>query len=639
MFGDLLGAQPRLAVIAAALMLSMPAAGGCLRSDGPRCPDNFKSLSTIAWAGDYFALAGIEKEPTLSGLAVLYVSQDGRTLRRVTIPWPNELSGDTNISADVRKLVSLPNKTLVLIADILTKEPTPKYSGWIVGLPQGGNIWMRVLADNSASVILHGAYYEAKADRIIVVGRKQIGSENPPCANWSQSYIQGVSVVNGEPVQPSIVQGTQVRGPTNRQAIYDIVAGETKGTFVLAGFATAPRKGGGVCQDSMQVSTLIQQGVDQWQLADARRLGSKDGNEVAFSIRSAGRGSYLLTGYGRDLVTSARAAQAYRIKLAPFAVESSKSFPYPENGSNKDGGGQFRVAVPVEDGSRFVVAGFVRAGANDPKQAAWGIIAADLSQVEPFAVLNEPGGSEIADAAISPNGRVMAVGTAGLDNTDEQLGWFGFIGASRNLAASDQLFRRDSDRLLAKLSSLPIYDGVFQLPPTATSAGAAYLQDQVASRSNIDLALSVLEEKTIGIAAHTTSGDVDLLLTDASKRLVTFSNFKGSATELMIARLQPGKYTISVIAQDNIRDLEIRIIVPAREISTSDIARLQTLSEEQRVRLSEQLASAGYTPAAEPIIAFDAESVRAVIAAQEGASRPIGPKGIGATLTELLGVR
>src|SRR5262249_44425643 len=137
--------------------------------------------------------------------------------------------------------------------------------------------------------------------------------------------------------------------------------------------------------------------------------GSKDGNEVGFSIRSAGRGSYLLAGYGRDLVTSSRAAQVYRIKLAPFAIESSKSFPYPEDGSKKDGGGQFRVAVPIEDGSRFVVAGFVRAGAKDTKQAAWRIISADLSQVEPFAVFDEPGGSEITDAAISPNGRVMVV--------------------------------------------------------------------------------------------------------------------------------------------------------------------------------------------------------------------------------------
>jgi hypothetical protein len=637
MFGNLLRPQPRLAVFAAVLMLSMPAVAGCLRTEGVQCPEDFKSLNAVTWAGDHFALAGLEKTATSPGLAVLHVSHDGRTLRKVPVPWPQELSDGANIS-DVRKLVSLPNKTLVLIANIRTEEPTPKYSGLVIGVSWNGRIWSQVFSDDSASIILNSAYYETTTDSVIVVGRKQIGSENPPCANWSQNYIQGVTGTNGELVQPSIVQGTQVRGPSNRQAIYDIEAGETKGTFVLAGFATAPRKGGGICQDGMLVSTLIKQGVNQWRLADARRLGSKDGNEVAFSIRSIGRGSYLLAGYGRDLVTSAPAAQVYRIKLAPFAIEASKSFPYPEDGSDKDGGDQFRVAVPIEDGSRVVAAGSVRTSAKDAKQAAWRIISADLSEIEPFVVLNEPGGSEILDAAISSNGRVMAVGTAGMNNTDEQLGWFGFIGTSRNVAASNQLFRRDSDRRLPKLSSLPISDGVFQLPPTTASAGAAYLQDQVASPSNIDLALSVLEEKTIGIIAHATSGDVDLFLLDASKRLMTFSNFKGSATELMIARLQPGKYTISVIAQDNIRDLEIRIS-PAREINTSDIARLQSLSEEQRVRLSEQLVSDGYTPAAEPVIALGAESVRAVIAAQEGASRPIGPKGIGATLTELLGIR
>jgi hypothetical protein len=229
------------------------------------------------------------------------------------------------------------------------------------------------------------------------------------------------------------------------------------------------------------------------------------------------------------------------------------------------------------------------------------------------------------------------VGTAGKGDSDTQLGWFGFIGTSPRMTAPDQLFRRNADPGLPKLSSLPIVDGAFQLPLAVASTGGVYLQDQVAPPSNIDLALSVSEEKTIGITAHTTSGDVDLLLTEASKRLVAFSNFKDLATELIISHLRPGKYTISVVAQTKIRDLEIHIS-PAREVDISAITRLQTLSDEQRVRFSEQLASAGYSPASEPAIAFGSESIRAVAAAQQGASRPVGPKGIGAALAELLGI-
>ena len=196
MLGDLLRLQPWLAVVAAALVLSTPPAGACLRSEGVQCPEDFKSFNAVTWAGDDFALAGVPKTPT--GLTVLYVSGDGHLRRNLPIPWPEDVSDYANISANVRKLISLPNKTLVLIANIQTKEPT-KYIGWVVGVPADGKIWNRVFTDDVADVILHSAYYEAKKDRLIVAGRRQVGSDTPPCGNWSQSYIQGMETIELSP--------------------------------------------------------------------------------------------------------------------------------------------------------------------------------------------------------------------------------------------------------------------------------------------------------------------------------------------------------------------------------------------------------------------------------------------------------
>jgi hypothetical protein len=60
---------------------------------------------------------------------------------------------------------------------------------------------------------------------------------------------------------------------------------------------------------------------------------------------------------------------------------------------------------------------------------------------------------------------------------------------------------------------------------------------------------------------------------------------------------------------------------------------------EQRTQLAATLESAGYTASIEPTIAFGGETLRALLAAQEGASAPIGPNGIGQLVTRDFGAR
>jgi hypothetical protein len=137
----------------------------------------------------------------------------------------------------------------------------------------------------------------------------------------------------------------------------------------------------------------------------------------------------------------------------------------------------------------------------------------------------------------------------------------------------------------------------------------------------------------VRISAHTEAGDVDIVLSDAAKRPIEISNFRELATEFIIAALAPGDYTISLIAQSSVNAYELRL-TSFREISVPVLMTLQKLSDEQRQQLVEMLATAGYTPAGNAAIGVGGETARALLAAQEGAARDVGPGGVGRVITK-----
>jgi hypothetical protein len=627
----------RIAFTAAfAVMLSIDsrAEEACFRSEGVQCREDFKSFTAVSWSGDGYALAGQLRSSSNSGVGILRLSRDGQPLRTIPLALPDEkLLVDSGPTAIVHKLINLPNNVLVLVGNITISRPLPKVIGWLSAFDSNGTIWQRLLDDPSASTFLYGALYDAANDRIIVVGKRTLASDNGTCENWSQSYVQGLRGSDGQMLQPSIIQGTQDSIKSNRQGIYSITAGEKPGTFVVAGFSAVAHGGilgDATCKDSMMVAKLTQSDTSRWQLSQMNIIGSEKGGGNAFSIISAGHGAYVLAGQGTDERSGALAAQAYRVKLDPFTIERAVSFPYPEDGSDTAGGDRYRVIVPIEKGARVILAGSVSRGKTDPNLAMWRKTTTDLLNIDPPTIYSDAGNSDILDAAVSPQGRVLAVGKGGR-NGATQTGWFGFIGGKPPSESAQPLSQHGTE-----LSSLQFIDGAYSLPETSLSNDSVYHGSQIATGSHLDIALSISATKTIRISARAGSADIDIVLADATKRVVAYSNFKGSATEYIIETLKPGKYQLSLIAQTDVREFEIHF-GPSQEISTSLLLQLQTLTEEERVKFAERLEAAGYAASSEPRIALGSEFARSVLAAQEGGAHSIGPRGIGSTLVNLIG--
>jgi len=626
-----------LAGVLSAGSLFNAAHAACGDRDRVQCREEFEVINTVAWTGDGFAVAGQVRRGASLGLALLRLTRAGGSGRMISLPWPGNRAASGQMAAEPRKLIALPNGGFILVGQLqLADESTT--IGWAMRIADNGQIlWNKPIEDSSASVVVHSAHYDPTGDRLIVVGRLTLGSDDGRCEKWSQSLVVTLKASDGEPIVPNYTRGEQGRSPANRQAIFDIIAGEKSGTFLVAGFATAaasaatgarsPRK----CLDNMFVGMLAPEG-NNWTLATLGRVGTKDANEVAFSIKAAGtRGYYLLAGHHRDSPTDAAAAQAYRVRLAPFAVSAFLSTPFPPDGSDKTGSDRYRIVVPLLDKERLLLAGSASIGERGLNQAIWQIVSADLKRVDAPVMLSVSG-SDIFDAAIAPDGRVLAVGRW-TDDEGRRVGWTGFVG-ERPIV----LDRRQPDNGLADLSSLPFSDGAFRVPGAALSGGTGYFGRNLAAGSQTDLAFSVSATRALKVSAHTESGDVDLVISDRANRLVAFSNFKGSATELLIATLSPGDYRLSILAQTQIPSYEIRFTF-FPEIDVKALAALAQLSEEQRIQLADVLASAGYARRIEPTIALGGETARSLLAAQEGARNPIGPNGIGRSIAHGLGVR
>jgi hypothetical protein len=491
--------------------------------------------------------------------------------------------------------------------------------------------WNVSLAGSDGNtIILHSGVYQAEGDRLIVVGRQTQGSDDGQCERWSQSLVITLNAATGQPIFPNLTRGEQARTPTNRQAIFDITPGEKPGTFVVAGVATvattrAPRR----CVDNMFVGTLIPAG-NGWTLTTLGRIGAKDANEVAYSIRPAGAGFYMLAGYRKDVSGEAPAAQAYRVKINPFAVTTPVlTTPFPLDGSDKKGGDRYRLVLPLLQKDRLLLAGSASMSDKGLNQAIWHVVSADLKKNDP-PVMVSVNGSDVFDAALSPDGRALAVGRWS-DDDGRRVGITCFIGERPTVFDT-----RPLDSRLPEVTSLPLEGGAYRIPTASLARGVGFSGRQLAAGTQSDFALSLTAPRTLKISTRGDAGDLDLILFDRDKRPLAFSNFKGMATELLIVTLEPGDYTIVVLAQTKVLSYEIRLI-DYREVSPRVLAELQRLTADQRQQIADALASAGYATAAESSIAFGAETVRSLLAAQEGAgARPVGPNGIGIALAKML---
>jgi hypothetical protein len=578
------------------------------------CRAEFETLGTIVRSGDGFTAAGqIRANPTAVGLIRLTRAGTARG-NILPVPLPQNFTGNRQVASEPRKLIGLPNGDVVLLSQILISEGAAvRQVAWAARIaPNDRILWSRAFPDNAASTIFHSGLYEANSDRLILVGRRTNGGDPQyRCENWSQSLVLPLAAATGQPSPSLTTFGQATKSLTNRQAIYDITPGERAGTYAVAGFQSARHSDTDGCQDNILVGTLTSAN-NSWSLAP-QSIGAPNANEVAFAIRAIGDGRTLVTGQGRDQA-GAPAAQAYRLRFAPFAIEGLLNTEFARDGAS----GRFRLIVPL-DWRRLLLGGQV-IYRDQSTRGMWQIVSADLSSSEPLRVLDSPGASDLLHAVVAPDGRVLAVGKWTDDG--RAVGWFGFIGESP--APAGATARRTPDSRLPRLSTLQASNGLMQLPTSALSAGAAYFERELKADVQFNLTLSVAARSTVTFSAYPESGDVDLVLTGAGKRLVAFTNFRKSATEYMTATLPPGDYQLAIVVQSAVPSLEFRV-APSAGTDSRATAKLERLNDEQRRRFAATLTAAGYSPPANPDIALGGESVRAFLAIQEGAQREIEP--------------
>jgi hypothetical protein len=633
-----------LATVLATALSVGGAFAACGESDGVRCLADYDSVGAVVWAGNGFTAAARRKSSTSSGVVVVRFTPAGESRVATPIQWPSQLTPDKDWMAEPRKLISLPGGAVVLLVQVHVPEgASARQLAWATRIEPNGQItWTRVFSEGTNSIILHSGLHDQKTDRLVLVGRRTLGGDDGKCENWSQSLVVTLKAADGITQGGQIsVYGEEKKGATNRQAIYDITPGDRPDSFIVAGFVTAPyRAQPDRCQDNVFVGRLSEVS-GRWALATLGRMGSDTANDVALAIKGAGDGSFLVAGFGRDTATNAPAAQAYRVQLTPFVVQGFLSTPHPPDGSDKSGGDRFRVIAPLAEKGSFLLAGSASASIESPNHGLWQTVSANLKSAKP-TIFSNPLGSEILDAALTPDGKLFAVGRL-TETPNNRVGWAGFIFRETFMVAGTtnepfMLDRRRANPRLARVTALSASAEGFRVPPQALSNGAQYFDESLPAGTERNLLFSISSPTVLKISTQADAGDIDLVLLDSRRRPIEFSNFRKSATELIVASLAPGEYTLSIIANTAIRAYEVRF-APFSDPRARLLEHVARLNEGQRIQVAGVLSAAGFTDAADPRIALGGESLRALMAAQEGATRSVGLGEVGRILVQAMSAR
>jgi hypothetical protein len=611
----------------------------CGDKDGIICQTDFTTISSVVRTTKGFLAVGQIKKGADLNLGLLRLTPSGQTAGAASLPVPADLASEgKTVVGDGRKIIALPDGGAVILAHLIVGGD--KQIAWALRVSaDGGVIWNRAFMNDPVGfTIFNSGYYEKDGDRLIIVGRRTLGYDEGRCTSWSQSLVVTLKARDGQQEINPVLAGMQGAGPNNRQAIWDIIAGEKPNTYVVTGFATsASATKPGECQDDILVQTLAlspprpqSTATGTWTASRPNKFGAADAGEVAFSIKSLGNGAYLIAGYGKT-PAGAPAAQAYRIKLNSASLiegpPTNMNTPFPFNGSDKNGMDRFRAIVPLTDNSRFLLVGSGSSGKQERNQALWQAVSADLKKNGPPRQFKSQTGSDIADAVLSDNDRIFAVGRW-IDDDGQAYGWTGFISSEEARETVSLQQRRLPDSQLTSLSELTMSNGAFQIPPAKLFTVPGYFgRDLVGSKDSnesVNLSFSLTASRTVKISALSDTGDLDLLLLDRNKRPVAFSNFKGSAAELLLITLSPGDYTIAIFGNSPSRSYEVRL-ASSKEMASDALLLLQKIPEEQRSSMSEALVTAGYANSPETGISFGSETLRSLAAAQiaAGPSRAI----------------
>ena len=617
----------------AVLVLADPVVASCdAPASDPRCSSDFDGFRDVARTDDgYVAVGHLQGQPK-SEWAVVHVSADGRRGPRVAIPaWRKD---SDVVSVTFNRILALPKGALALIGSFQLSHSNFQ-SGVVLAIESNGRLrWAREWIETQ-NVLFQSGIYDPTANFVVAVGRRTSGADlDGTCRNWSQSYVQGINASNGalsDPIQPI---GEATEGPSNRQAIYDISPTTKPERYVFVGFKSEPDPIPGHCRDRIQIGVLSPDigGAGRWTAKTVTLPTEASGSEDGYAIRSEGPDDYVIAGQTGDLVNGPSLARAIRVKLNPLSIEGHFESPMSNLGAAQ-GAARFRIVTPIRDSAHLVFLGSKSSSAQGSGDIAFSQVAsADLSKIE-NSVLAEDGAAEIYGAEGSPSGTVLTAGHA-IDRKGRAIGWLEFVGSPDSRRASpSKNVQGGSPNIGASRRTLPDRSAPalfqvltkvgpkYQLPDHALRSTSKYYISGLPSGLQVDIEFSNSSEIVILARLLTGAGDVDLALSDSDGRLVDFSNYIRGAPQLVHVRLQPGKYTLSLLAETDTRDVELDV-GRTDEFDTSTLIDIATsINGDKWDKLADKLDDAGVSRPSEPSIAIGGETILSLIAANEaGAS-------------------
>jgi hypothetical protein len=567
-----------------------------------QCFPEYSAVVALARTDNGFAAIGVQD----GGFDLIRLSGDASVLARAYVANPSWMDASGASSLTIEKLVKGADGALLIVGWASTGPAQNQYQIGVIGrVDRDNNVaWSEPIGfSNETSTILYSAAYDPEGKRFIIVGRHTNGADNGKCAFWSESLLLSVpEAVVGAGFSPFFLNAAQ-SGPESRMALYDIKATGRPGEFVAVGFATA-RGDKASCQDNA-MAVLVSGGANNdWNVGKPYLMGLKEANEVAFSVVSIGAGRFMLAGHGSQAGTKARAALLATFEFGQKPV--MRTDPYPDDGSDNSGGDRYRILVPLGTSGSYVAAGSASASRQSSNQGIWTIVSDGLDQPGKADFLTRQAGSDIEDAALGGDGRVLAVGTHSAG--DQDVGWIGFIFEQRFTAE-----RRPPDPTLPMLTQNEEASGSAIMPEREIVAGTGFRSKGAGKGTEFEVRMSFAAETDLVAAALPSTGDLDLALIDGSGRMAAFSSNLDEAGEYLRARLAPGEYSLKVLAVSDLGEYELRLAGgPGAEDRV--MAALEALDGSARSALGKLLESSGYGIAANPDIGFGGDTVRSLLA-------------------------
>jgi len=590
------------AVIGGLLSSPVAASETCDLNGPGRCYPEFSEFLSVSADGTRRLVAvGQLKSPAAPGrqAAIVEVVPGGPL---VGIEPPSNLStldGRPLTYVEGREIVRLSTGDFAVFGIAIFGEgAAATYAGWAarVGL-DGRTRWSRAYPGPEGTHQLFHFGIGLSDGRLLAGGRRQLGPDpGSDCSAWSRALAMPIDAETGSTLPGEVVDGSG----RERRAFYSGVEVPGRG-FLFTGFATAPDQSRpGKCQDDI----LYEPFDTSLRVIDRQQFGHPAGNDIGFRVALFDE-TILISG---AILTDRPTAF---VDAAPVAGGAPLSF----RRSAGDAGRDYFTSVarnPVEGDT--IVAGAWSESASAWYRAWWFRLGDDMLPTEEVAVSSYPG-SSIAALGVLPDGSTVGVGYVRTEpgDTTEQYGWVVDIDPGPNVPSLPALSTRPADSSLPPLDGLVLQDGAF-LAGTLGDALKGYYHGPAEAGARYELAFDLDAPAALRVVVHPEGGDVDAVLRDEGGRLVDFSNYRRTATEVLETDARASRYRLEILVNETVAAFDV-------SLAPADLADFPQsidgpLSLDSRRDIASALEGFGYFPGSEIDISVSPETVRAFMAVQ-----------------------